>query len=771
MLKKSHRSESGSILIEGLIALALLLIIVSAMVPMFTLSSKTTANNKIQTIAYNAASEELEKIKAMDYDDIGTVGGYPEGTITRDTNRTIEGIDFSITADVKWQDDPDDGLTADEEDPDGRDYKLVTVTIAWEGVFGPKSLRLNTKIARQSEDQAFIGGNVKVIVQDSLGNPIEDVCITMPICPSTSSEIKGYTDELGEFIFYALNPSTTTDDCTMTASKSGYLVQPGLEQQATTVLLCKTSTVMFVMERPGTLSVKLVDQDENPITTSSTITVASASTSDTVYADPTGGSYTLNNLYPGIWTVLPVAEGYEATTTASAAQVNPAQLTVLTIKLQELTPLPREFYVYDYDTGLPIDDAQVSLTNLGTGVNTVGTSDSSGTCDMNLINGTYSLSVSKADYYADDSEIVFDDYTSGYSIPLYKAYLATFTVKDIGGDPIEYAEIVLTKGSSVTTKSTESDGSCEVYLVTGTYTLAISKTGYDPYTDSKTISISGNDFDITLSETTYPSNFTVIDSYGDPIGNAEVKLTKGVTVTTGHTNINNPDKGLFSVNLVAGNYTLEVSKSDFTPSGSSPIEIVSIGGNDFTTTLNAITYASNFTVEDSGGNPISGATVHLTNTVNGSEVTDTTNGSGVRTFNLAVGNYTLDVSKSGYVPDISTPSTISIASGGSNYTITLNSAPTTGNIRVRITWFGNPYTNKDIRIRQGSDVTGPKTPDSNGYVYFNDLEAGSYTVEREKIIGSGWTDNSLEWGSSPTHYSNPVTVTTGNTTECRFELP
>ncbi|MBI4733485.1 MAG: carboxypeptidase regulatory-like domain-containing protein, partial [Rubrobacteridae bacterium] len=329
--------------------------------------------------------------------------------------------------------------------------------------------------------------------------------------------------------------------------------------------------------------------------------------------------------------------------------------------------------------------------------------------------------------------------------------------------PINSASVRLVNNTTgeIETTSTTSGGTCSLDLVAGVYSLEVSKTGYNTNTGTVTIISGGSNFPITLSVATYAATFTVKDNYNYSIENAAIHLVNNATGAI--TDAVTDSSGQLTTSLIAGSYSLQITKADH--STLNDTITISTSGNTFLRTLTAITYASTFTVRNSGSSPISGASVSLTNTYNGATFSGTTNASGQCTVNPIVGTYTVVVTKTGY--DTNT-STRTIASGGSNYTITLT-APATGNIRVRVLRMGSPINYLDVRVRQGSTTIGPVTPDSNGYAYFNNLAPGSYTVERESLLG-GWTDWYIRWGS-PIHYSNPVTVTAGSTTECWFEIP
>jgi hypothetical protein len=385
------KSEDGSMLIEGLIALALLLIIVTSMVPIFTLTSKSTSNNKMQTIAYNAATAEIERVKSLDYDDVGLVNGSPAGVLTRDADKTIEGLAFHVVTNVKWVDDSTDGLATDGTDPDGRDYKAVKVTYSWDGVFGHKDLTLNTIIARESEESAILGGNIIVTVRDPQGNPIEDAVVQITAGPGLSNPVTAYTDEHGEVIFYSLAVSVSANDYTLQASKTGLVGQPKLNPLPSTVVLGSTTNVSFTLDMPGRLIVHLVDTDTVEITTSSKITLQSGDMNATDYTSASGGPFEVDNLYPGTYQITPFADSYE-TTAAASAEISAGQLTVVTIPLNRAPQQLATFIVHDSSDD-PISGAHIDLLDNVTGGTSSGTTTETGTYTFQLPEHNFNLTV------------------------------------------------------------------------------------------------------------------------------------------------------------------------------------------------------------------------------------------------------------------------------------------------------------------------------------------------------------------------------------------
>jgi prepilin-type N-terminal cleavage/methylation domain-containing protein len=75
MKKEDLKKQHGFTMVELVIALTLLLLVALSFVPMFVYISEGSQNNRARLIALKLASSKIEEIRALPYDQIGTVGG------------------------------------------------------------------------------------------------------------------------------------------------------------------------------------------------------------------------------------------------------------------------------------------------------------------------------------------------------------------------------------------------------------------------------------------------------------------------------------------------------------------------------------------------------------------------------------------------------------------------------------------------------------------------------------------------------------------------
>ncbi len=382
-------TEKGSAYIDILIGLAVLLIALSSLVPLFVLAIDTVKDNEFKTIAQELVTKEIEAIKGLNYDDIGTPQGNPEGILEPNHAEEVNGKNFAINCQVKWVDDPSDGQVPDDIDP--RDYKQVTVKVTWSTALKTNSLSLTTLITRESQEALPLGGNLVVLVKDSAGTPLANARIDLTLGPDTPKH--DFTDDEGRVLF----PLLQAGSYEVEASLNQYVPSPNLNPQSTTITAGQTSYLEFILEKPAQLTVKLLDPWNQLITKRSHLTLSHPDAGQITTTSP-NGLFEFNELFPGIWEV----------TKAKAASYEPTSGPVIETKygepaVLELVLIPRpsgnlHITVYQAETSETISQADTNLTNLETSEAVEGQTNQQGIYEVSLEAGTYLLEVSKEGY-------------------------------------------------------------------------------------------------------------------------------------------------------------------------------------------------------------------------------------------------------------------------------------------------------------------------------------------------------------------------------------
>lgn len=95
----SVSDEKGSTLVEVMVAFFIIALLATVVIQSTKMALDTHDINKAKTVAVSIANEEMEKIRAMDYEDIGISGSDPAGLLSQYMTND-EG--YTVYYDVSW---------------------------------------------------------------------------------------------------------------------------------------------------------------------------------------------------------------------------------------------------------------------------------------------------------------------------------------------------------------------------------------------------------------------------------------------------------------------------------------------------------------------------------------------------------------------------------------------------------------------------------------------------------------------------------------------
>ena len=128
MLRQKNRNKKGFTIIEVVVSIAIFAVISMALFSMFDAILKTVRNNKAMLAANSIASEQLEIMRGMEFNNVATVEGWG-GPIPSERTISRSGTDFDVKVDITWVDDPFDGVEPEDTFP--YDYKNARVRVSW----------------------------------------------------------------------------------------------------------------------------------------------------------------------------------------------------------------------------------------------------------------------------------------------------------------------------------------------------------------------------------------------------------------------------------------------------------------------------------------------------------------------------------------------------------------------------------------------------------------------------------------------------------------
>ncbi|NLE73959.1 MAG: carboxypeptidase regulatory-like domain-containing protein [Actinobacteria bacterium] len=431
----SRPSQGGFTLVETLVAGVVLVVGLIMIAQFFASAMARTTTSDIRSVLSQVANREIEDVRALPYNDVGTTDGWPKGILSPTATRTEDRVTISITREVVFV--TDESYSG----PYPANYKRVTISVSAvdHPALGPVSL--STFVAGGAE-----GGTLDITVTDTQGTPIPNVQISVtnthlvPHVNMTSSALR--TNALGKLIIPGLKPDTEYE---VAASKSGYSSAFTEAPQVVNEGVPYT-VVQLIIDRLSTMVIRLVDAEGTPIPASPSLNmrVTGPYGYDELQSTGSDSSAWFNNigfsteLNPYVAALLP-GQGYEpasmnvilppnttlytdmivdapTTTTTTAATTTTTGYTTTT---GAWTTTTRQrtgsllVTVYRQGSNDRLRDVRVTLSGIGT----QNTNSWGQTSFNNIPYGTYTISVrgSYYDYYEYPSSgygyAVIDGYT------------------------------------------------------------------------------------------------------------------------------------------------------------------------------------------------------------------------------------------------------------------------------------------------------------------------------------------------------------------------
>lgn len=280
ILSRKIENEEGFTLIEAVIGTAIFAVISLALFNLFSVVLGNIRNNKAVLTANSVASEQMEVVRGMDFNNVKTDTGWvPAGSIPSQRNLLRGGINYLIRTDISWVDDPYDGTGDGDSFP--YDYKKVRVIVSWSNPIGGMVGRvaMSTNVVPIGLEGMSAGkGGLYLSVFNSSGAPVADADIVVDSAAAgyhLAPADGGKTDANGNIWIADLMPA---DDYHIAATKNGYSTaqtyavnndpgspdyNPSPEKRNATVISQKAVMAGFQIDALGGMTVKTV-HFENP---------------------------------------------------------------------------------------------------------------------------------------------------------------------------------------------------------------------------------------------------------------------------------------------------------------------------------------------------------------------------------------------------------------------------------------------------------------------------------------------------------------------------
>lgn len=573
--------QRGTSLLDAVFGTSLLLVVFLGIFGAFQLSLALVSSNKLKTGALALANERIEFIRALPYNDVGTIGGIPQGELESEETVVLNNTSYTRRTFVQYVDDPADGSGGEDENGITADYKTVKVEMSWPFREATRSLFLVTNITPSGIESIAGGGTLRISVINAVGAPVPSASISIENTTlSPSVGFSTFTNTSGLALFPGAPAGSGYE---ITVTKFGYSSTQTYDNTAQnpepnpghlTVSESQTTTGTFAIDILGSALVKSFE-------------VVKPVVWEDFFADASNiASLQNTELSGGAVLLQDSASGYPSSGSVWSSTQSPQYLAEWTeLSWNDTTPAETNIrYSLYYDGGILLPDAAL----VG---NQNGFTDSP--VDLSLLDtDTYDnlfIAAALTSTDASSTPSILDwrlDYKVGPT-PLPAIVLSFTGGKTIGADgggvPIyKYDEVVNTGGSAqVSVSALEWDN----------YTLAIddSAVGYDI---AETCSLSpfallpdeDKTVDVLLAEnTTHSLHVAVKNTSSALLPDAAVRLYGGSYNRTQETS--SCGQTFFNDSLSSGTYSVDVSLSGYQ---SQTISNVSVSNDsDLIVTLNA----------------------------------------------------------------------------------------------------------------------------------------------------------------------------------------
>lgn len=222
MRNTSTHKKHGFTLIEAIIFLFLFTVITLAFYQTWQAATSHIVNVRNRLGAVAVANQQIEIIRSIIFDDIGTTTGIPTGSLQEYQTLSVNNSVYTVHTLVQFVDDATDGTLSAGTDLAPNDYKKVTVTVSW-GSGGPSEQVSTVSLFSLDGVESVADGTgiLSVNVLDTSGNGVSGATVTITnggVSPAVN--VTATTDSNGNLSFPGAPESV--QGYAITVSKSGY---------------------------------------------------------------------------------------------------------------------------------------------------------------------------------------------------------------------------------------------------------------------------------------------------------------------------------------------------------------------------------------------------------------------------------------------------------------------------------------------------------------------------------------------------------------------
>jgi len=374
----------------------------------------------------------MELIRNLAYEDVGTVGGIPDGIIEQEEIVRRNDLNYTVKTDISYVDDPFNGAGADT------DYKRVRIEASWEGLAAsrknPIILISDVAIGTLVDVE---GGGLVIQVFDASGDPVPQAEVTIVangIDPPVNLTVLTNSD--GRVVRPGATPCiecyqitvTKEDYSTDRTYSTGEVANP--LKPHVSVFQDNVTQVSFAIDRETTLNITSRDSRENNFASLGNVTfrlrgnkiIGTDTLAQPVYkydqilVSDASGNKSLTNMEWDVYQVLmPAVTSYDISGTSPVLPLNLSPGSSLDFTFSVTSHTDNSFFLTVKNPSQTlIASASAHLTGPG-GFDQIKTTGESGNPDF----GQVLFSLSQDTYNLTATAAGFLDYNSSFDISGY----------------------------------------------------------------------------------------------------------------------------------------------------------------------------------------------------------------------------------------------------------------------------------------------------------------------------------------------------------------
>lgn len=260
----AQRHHRGFTLIETLVGVGVFTILLLAVSSIVFQILENIGSSRVRQTATLLAQEKMEVIRNLPYDDIGTIGGIPQGPILGIESVSRMGQTFTVETSIIYIDDPFDGQAPADGIP--TDYKRVRVQVSWSGIYPSRQpVSIVTNLSPRGIESNPGGGTLFINVIDAQGNPVPNATVQVSN-PTVNPPIQFSTLTNANGLVMLPGAPACVSCYTISVTKSGYSSDRTYTTQEVanplngpvTVLSGQVSQMSFSIDRVGSITITSV---------------------------------------------------------------------------------------------------------------------------------------------------------------------------------------------------------------------------------------------------------------------------------------------------------------------------------------------------------------------------------------------------------------------------------------------------------------------------------------------------------------------------------